>query len=45
MPKIVEADFWVKKLRNEVKQKTNNSFYVSNCKGKIRIECKKINKE
>jgi hypothetical protein len=41
MPKIVEADFWVKKLRNEVKQKTNNSFYVSNCKGKIRIECKK----
>ena len=41
MPNIVETDFWVKKLRNEVKQKTNNSFYVSNCKGRIRLECKK----
>ena len=41
MPNIVETDFWVKNLRKEVKQKTNNSFYISNCKGRIRIECKK----
>tara|TARA_R100000353_G_scaffold130048_1_gene92370 strand:- start:278 stop:730 length:453 start_codon:yes stop_codon:yes gene_type:complete len=40
MPKIVKNEPWVKDLRKQVKELTDNIFYLSNDRGKMRLEYK-----
>ena len=40
MPKTVRNEPWVKDLRKQVKELTDNIFYLSNDRGKMRLEYK-----
>lgn len=41
MPKLIETDSWVKELRTQINQKTNNTFYIGNSRGRMRLEYNK----